>query len=224
MVKKANSSDQYTHLSNVRLGTEDGGGNIAFAGTSGTGMKLGVGEDADLAFGWEDITGPIETRGVGATDPDWEAIGGTVQSAFRFLLNHECWIPFHIPHDYAPGTDIYFHVHWLCSGTDTTNKVKWQFDYMYAKGHNQEAFPLGALPSPVTCEEASGAQYQHMVTETSAVTIAGLEVDGIVYVRLKRIANGATDVTDPVFVLTSDVHYQSTNMSTPNRAPNFYNV
>ena len=223
MTKKANSSSTYTHLSNLRVGTEDGGGNIAVPGTSGTGVKIGVGDDADLAFGWRDITGPIETRGLGATDPDWAAIGGSVMSAFKFSLNDTCWIPFHIPHDYAPGTDVHFHVHWLSDGTDTTNTVKWQFDYMFAKGFGQEAYPIASLPTAVTAEQASAGQYYGMVTETAAVTI-DLEVDGILYVKVTRITNGATDNSDGIFVLTSDVHYQSTNMTTPNKAPNFYNT
>lgn len=211
----------YTHVDKLQIGKNNStGGEIAIPSTATSGIKTGREPNQD--WGWRDITGPIETRGVGVNDPDWESIGGSIQSGFRFLLNHQCWIPFHVPHDYVPGTDIYFHVHWLCAGTDTTNTVKWQFDYMFAKGFGQEAYPIGALPSAVYAEQASAGQYYHMVSETAAITIANLEVDGIVYIRLKRIANGATDVTDPVFVLTSDIHYQSNNMATINKAPSFY--
>jgi len=186
-----------------------------------SGQGLLVDPDAP-AYGWRDITGPIETRGLGATDPDWAQISGSIMSAFKFSLNDTCWIPFHIPHDYVPGTDIHFHVHWLSDGTDVVNTVKWQFDYMFAKGFGQEAYPIAALPTPETAEQASAGQYYGMVTETAGITIPGLEVDGILYLKLTRITNGATDNANGIFVLTSDVHYQSTNMATKGKAPNFY--
>jgi hypothetical protein len=62
-----------------------------------------------------------------------------------------------------------------------------------------------------------------MVTETEAITIAGLtEPDGILYLHLSRITNGGTNNTDTIFVTTADVHYQSTNMPTTGKAPGFY--
>ena len=132
------------------------------------------------------------------------------------------WINYHIPHDYVVGTDIYLHVHWLPSGTDT-NSVKWQFDYTYAKGHNQAAFdPDGTT---ISAEESPpGVAYQHMVTETVAITVADMEPDGMLKVHIKRVTNGGTDNANTIFVDTADVHYQSNNLATPNRSPNFYNI
>jgi len=132
----------------------------------------------------------------------------------------------------VPDSDIFFHTYWLTNGT-STNNVTWQYTYAYAKGFNQGAFDFALANSPltdagiVTCQQAaSGTAYQHMVTETDGVSIAGLsEPDGIIYVNIKRITNGSpggADNADGVFVLTSDIHYQSTNMATINKAPGFY--
>ena len=195
---------------------DPGSGQGVYTYYNSTWNNLGVGPNP----GWRDILGTITTRGVGATDPAWAAIGGSVMSAYQFALNDVCWISYHLPHDYALGTDVHFHVHWLADGTDA-NTVKWQFDYMYADGHDQQAFPVASL-SQTTAEQASDTQYKHMVTESAAVTISSMEPDGIIYVKTTRIANGATDNADGIFVLQMDVHYQSTNMSTKNRAPNFY--
>jgi hypothetical protein len=128
---------------------------------------------------------------------------------------------FHIPHDIVPGADIHLHVHWLPSGTDV-NTVKWEFSYTFAKGFDQEAFDSAG--STISCEEAGpGVAYQHMVTETAAITISELtEPDGILHVRVKRVTNGGTDNADTIFMLTSDVHYQSTNIATIGKAPSFY--
>ena len=172
-------------------------------------------------FGWRDITAEVTVRGVGASDPTWSQIGSGPFYAFKFAVGDECWFSFHIPHDIAPHCRIHFHTHWLAGGTDV-NPVKWQFDYTYARGFNQEAFdPTG---STITAEEpGAGVAYQHMVTESEAVYIPTLtEPDGIIKARVARVANGATDNTDDIFMLTSDIHYQSTDECTFDKAPNFY--
>ena len=173
-------------------------------------------------FGWRDITAPIELRGVAVTDPSWTQIGSTVFYAYAFGVDDIVWMNFHVPHDIVPNGQIFFHAHWFTNGT-STNSVKWQWDYTYAKGFNQGAFDF-ASPTTVTAEEAaSGTAYQHMVTETVGQTVDGLtEPDGIIQVRLSRITNGGSENADTVFLTTSDIHYQSTNQSTYGKAPNFY--
>lgn len=177
----------------------------------------------DAAFGWRDITGDILTRGVGATDPAWTQVGTGPFYAYAFALNDVAWINFHIPHDIVPNSDIHIHAHWFTDGTDT-EVVKWQFDYTHALGFNQEAF--SETGANITAEEAGpGVQYQHMVTESAGISLSNLtEPDGIMQVRVSRITNGGTDNADNVFLLTADVHYQSTNMATYGKAPNFYGV
>lgn len=197
---------------------------------SGKGVQLGQfadGEDAD--WGWRDITSVIEVRGVAATDPSWSRIGSTNFYAYKFGLTDIVWMTFHVPHDIVPGSGIHFHMHWFPDGTDT-NTVKWQFEYAFAKGFDQAAFDFAHAESPevnsgtVTAEAAGpGVQYQHMVTETDAVSVPGLtEPDGLIHVAISRVTNGGTNNTDGIFGLTADIHYQSTNMATRGKAPNFY--
>lgn len=57
----------------------------------------------------------------------------------------------HIDHDYAMGTSLYFHVHWATASTDI-GTVRWGFEYTIAKGHQQQAFPA---TSTVYIEQAS---------------------------------------------------------------------
>lgn len=131
------------------------------------------------------------------------------------------WFEYHIPHDIVPLSPIHLHAHWLPDGTNT-QPVRWEFTYMFAKGFAQEAFdPAGEV---VLAEEAPpGVAYTHMVTESAAITLPTLtEPDGMIYVRVRRVTNGATDNTDNIFLLTADAHYQSTNMATEGKAPSFY--
>lgn len=246
-----NTSDRYTHLSNLSVGVDatigndltvtgdasvtgdlSTSGNLTATGdiatgddfiTPGlTGDAIKFGDTTTSTYGYHDIIGYIEVRGVAATDPDWSQIDATPFYGYKFAIGDKVFMMFHIPHDYVPGTDIYLHTHWIPNGTDT-NSVKWQYTYSFAKGHNQAAFNLTG--TTVTAEQAGpGTQYQHMVTETSAITISGLEVDGLLTVVVERITNGGTDNTDDIFMFTSDVHYQSSGLPTANRAPNFYNT
>ena len=196
-------------------------GDLILPDTSGSGVKLG--DKDSSSFGWKDITSSIEVRGVAATDPSWSQVDSTGFYAYKFSVADKIWMTYHVPHDIVPNTDVYFHVHWFPNGTDT-NTVKWQFDTAYATGFNQAAFGF-ASPTTKTIEQAGpGTQYQHMVAETTATDFSIVEPDGLIHCIISRVTNAGTDNTDDIFVLTADVHYQSTDGagSTVNKAPSFY--
>jgi len=189
--------------------------------TAGTGIMV----DLDVpSWGWRDITAEVETRGSGANDPTFNVYTGTNLRALQFsaTVMQECFVSFHIPHDYVPGTAIHFHSHWSnAAATPNTGNVVWSFEYSFAKGFNQAAFPAPTLVS--VTQACPATRYQHNIAETTAVTIAGLEVDGLILVRCFRDAANVSDTcTDAVFLHTCDVHYQSTNVATKQKAPNFY--
>lgn len=210
-LEAAQSGDTYLLPHDVRMA-----GQIITPNTSGIGMKI---DDTTPDWGWEDITGTIETKG-GGTDPTWSIIGAGPFYAYKFAVNDECWMVYHVPHNYAPGTDIYFHVHWMPDGTDA-NSVKWQYTYSIAKGHQQSQFSVTG--TTITSEQSPvGTAYTHQISETAAVSSTELEVDALIRVNIKRITNGGTDNGNGIFVDTADVHYQSTNVATKNKAPNFY--
>lgn len=144
--------------------------------------------------------------------------------AYRFSTSDAVWFCYHIPHDIVPDFPIHFHAHWTTNGT-STNRVTWEWSYMYAKGFDQGNFDVSGTIVKAS-QQAAGSAWRHMVTETEAVTIAGLsEPDGLIYCRLRRISNETSPIAnngDAVYLLTADVHYQSTDASTINRAPNFY--
>lgn len=193
-----------------------------FPKTSGTGIKI---DPTSPAFGWRDLTADIIVRGTGANDPSFAQYGAT--SFYQYQLSattmQQVFLVFHVPHDYVPGTQIYFHAHWSnAAATPNTGNVVWGFEYSFAKGFDQEAFPASAT---ATVTQASPAtRYRHMVAETTGVTITGLEVDGLILVRAYRdAAAGGDTCTDAVFLHTVDIHFQSTGyLTTKNKAPNFY--
>lgn len=171
---------------------------------------------------WEDNLTSLLTGRVGGTAPTLTAFGPTgTNDAYAFGINDFVYTSgFHITHDIKPDSKIYPHVHWTTDGT-STNTVKWELSFTYAKGHNQEAFPADTV---INLEQAaSGTAWQHMITEASdAQAFDAPEVDSIIVMRARRVTNAGTDNTDDVFGLFVDLHYQKDRFGTAQKAPDFY--
>jgi len=176
--------------------------------------------------GWRDIIGTPQEPVSGTGKPTWTQIASSGVYTWNYATNDIQYYAYHIPHDYVPGTDIHFHVHWFGSQT-AGNYTRWTFDYLYSKGHNQAAFPTTASSAAVEQQQNTTA-YTHMIAETAGVTISGLEVDGLILVKVTRVAptgGGHSDVSGGVFVPVVDLHYKSfATGSTRNKAPDFYGV
>ena len=182
-------------------------------------------------FGWKDLTGQIHVRGTGGSDPTM-SLYRTPLRQFQFTVNQEIFIEFHMPHDYAVGTDIFIHTHWSHILTTVTGgNVTWGFNVSYSKGHNQAAFDAVVNTSVVSA--ASIIQYQHIIPEiqlsaatptASQIQTSLLEPDGVLLVRCFLAAQNITTSggTANPFLHFVDLHHQSTQMSTKNKAPNFY--
>ena len=187
---------------------------------------LTVGETIDVfagqGGGWQDNIGVPKYRTTGLNIPSLVQVGATPFWALQFDLNDWAMFEYHITHDFVPGSAIYPHVHWFADGTNV-NTVKWQYQISLAKGHTQGAFNFGS-PTTLTVDQASGGLYYHMIAEIAdpGFSSANLEIDTIVLIKVTRITNGATDNTDNIFMVMSDLHYKSNGSPTKNKAPNFY--
>lgn len=188
-------------------------------------------------FGWRDLLGDIRILSPGANDPTLATYrGGIKQFSFSNAVINEAFSSFHVPHDYATGTDIHIHFHWSQIVVDSggvggiPGNVKWQAEVSYAKGHNQAAFISPVTTSVV--QAASGTQYQHLLAEVqlsasspsaSQIDTDNLEIDGIIIVRAFRDPTDVADTLNQVpFLHYVDIHYQSTGIPTKQKAPNFY--
>ena len=179
--------------------------------------------DITTQNGWADLTGYFASgKTPPASAPTWDDFV-TGQSAYTFDVGDYINILFHMNHDYKPNTAFFPHVHWSTDGVET-HEVKWEVSYSIAKGHQQGALSEFSASSVINLSQsASGLAYQHMVVEhETGITDSKLEVDSLIMMRIKRVTNGATDLTDTVFGLTADIHYETDRMATLNRLPNFY--
>lgn len=201
-----------------------------FPKASGVGIKI---DTASPDWGYHDLHGILLPDPDNANHAQYANYIGSIRQLQFSALNVEAFTQFHIPHDYAPGTDLFIHVHWSHDSTLVTGgSVTWAFELCYSKGHGQQPFSTPKVASVI--QSASTTQYQHMVAETACSTSGGsttqfdtddAEVDGVVLCRIYLDSNDITvsggGVPDP-FVHFVDLHYQSTGLPTKQKSPNFY--
>ncbi len=173
---------------------------------------------------WYDLTAPIISagrRGV-TSDFDWVNYNGTGIYQPRFSINEDGIINFHINHDIKRGSKMYPHVHWSCAGNNAS-PVHWELNYIYAARDDDSPIAFSSVQTKTLIGTPSGVSHTHHVTETSdANALDAFEVDTIICMQLKRVANGATDNTNDIFGHFVDFHYQRERFGTISKSPDFY--
>lgn len=184
-------------------------------------------------IGWRDLIGTVRPKISGVGSPTLDTLTGNVR-AFRYAVGEDGDNDYHIPHDYLPGSDLFFHPHWTHNGTNISGSLEITVYMTYAKGHQQASFHTQKIftvtDSGLTI--ANTPQLFHRIPEVQMSTPGGsasqldsniIEVDGLIQLHydvttIPTITGGATKP----FLLTMDIHYQSTGLATPQKAPNFY--
>jgi len=203
---------------------------ITLPKTRGTGIKT---DPAAPAFGWRDIIGKVIPKATGAGSPTRAVYNGGAIGQYSFVANDVYDMEFHIPHDYAPGTDVYFHVHWSHTGTSISGNVVFDIYHTYAKGHNQAEFPAekNLTVTYPTVDITTTPRYRHRIDESimsgasATATLMDrddIEPDGLVLATIKLTTLPTIGGGGKLFIHTCDVHYQSTNEATKNKAPDFW--
>ena len=226
---RAGKGSQLTHAEMDTNFTDLRDGVGAMIPKSGSGIKVGPVDTP--TYGWHDLIGTLQVYG-GAVEATRVTYRGGLK-ILQFTETDSAYIDFHMPHDWAVGTNLYIHAHWSHTATTVTGgSCTFGFELMYAKGHNQAAFSAPVTVSVM--QNASTTQYQHMIAE-GVCTVSGgagvlldldnLEIDGLIHCRVYLDSNdmlvSGGGVPEP-FIHTVDIHYQSTNVATKNRAPSFY--
>jgi len=175
-------------------------------------------------LGWDDLTSDLSSGKVaGANVPTWSTFRDGIDAySFSASTLNEIWITFHVKHDYAYGTDVYPHIHWSPTTTNT-GTVRWGFEYSVAKGHDQEAFPSTTIVYVETVI-GSNKQYQHIISEVSdGDAFNAFEPDSLILMRLFRDGGHANDTfPDAVIAFTADVHFQADKQVTDNKSAPFF--
>lgn len=203
-------------------------GSLSFPKTAGVGIKI---EDQ---YGWRDLIGDVAPKYGSGVAPAQALFLPNIRG-WAYSANDQFECIFHIPHDYAPGTDIYLHLHWAHNGTNITGTFTSDMFVTYAKGHNQAGFSP-AINAPITISGLTiqnTPQHLHRIDEVQLSTVGGsanklntslIEVDGLILISgvTSTIPSISGSSTNRPFIFTVDIHYQSTGVSTKNKSPNFY--
>lgn len=197
----------------------------------GQGAGIFVDSTGTPTFGWKDLLGDVKPDPGAAAPVSTNWNGNIVQT--RFSVGDGVTNNFHIPHDYVPNTDIHLHAHWsVASSAINGGTVRWDFEWTYAKGHNQAQFPAPMTKS--LTGTASTQKWTHQLHETQITATVGstsaldrslLEPDGVLTVRTVLGANSlavTSGSTPPPFLHYVDIHYQSNGCPTKQKAPDFY--
>ncbi len=197
---------------------------------AGTGILLNT--DTPPTYAWKDLIG-IEDSDAGGSAPTLKAYVDEVDQ-LAFNAGDALRYKFHIPHDYVPGTDLFVHVHFSHLRTDVTGgTADFEFKCIYSKGHGQEQFGASQINVPIVAPVSLLPRF-HSLTEVQLSAAGGagglldtdaIEVDGLILAHFEYATNNITGTIGPqpdVFVHTVDIHYQSSNIGTKDKIPNFY--
>lgn len=192
--------------------------------------------DSRISQGWNDLVAQVI---VNAGSPNAPTINNYRDGLYFFSFapsaTNECYVAFHLNHDYAPtGGDVgyegmvYPHVHWS-TNTTSTGVVRWGVEYTSARRDDSTGTVKFGATNTIYIEGTvgTGEQYNHQVNEpTTGNGIpngAILETDALILCRFFRDGSHPNDTfPDDVYLLTVDVHYPAFQAQTPNRTPPFF--
>jgi hypothetical protein len=183
---------------------------------------------------WEDLLGQIVAKTSGPTAPTYGVLNGAIEG-YSFAAADEASIMFHMPHDYALGTDVFLHFHWSHNGTAISGNMVTTFSATYSDGHGAGTFTntINSSMTYNTVNIATTPRYVHRIDE---VQISGPTAtasrfassiflpDGILGVKVvtTTIPTITGGTPNEPFLLLCDLHYQKNMFGTKNKSPNFY--
>lgn len=184
--------------------------------------------DTRTKSGWNDLVGEIGVRGGSPNAPTFTNYkGGLYLYSFDSNSTNECFIEFHVNHDYVHGTMMYPHMHFIPS-TNNSGVVRWGFEYTWARRSDstgQVSFPSTNTLYVNFTVSANQIDYHHVaeMSDGNGIPGTGIETDAVVLLRVFRDAGDPADTyPDPVFGFYVDLHYQCDHNQTPLRTPPFY--
>lgn len=213
--------------------------NLAVVGALSLDRSPTGGIKVEDTYGWRDLIGDITPRLSGSEAPTLAtlvATGSSLLKEYSYQAADKGDCIFHVPHDYAQGTDMFIHAHWTHNGTAIAGSLQIDFIATYAKGHQQASFPtpvvcpltvsnLNITNCPTLMHRVDEVQLSVAGGSSSKLNTTDIEVDGLILVTF--VVNTVPSISgspyaNRPFLLTVDLHYQSTGIPTKNKSPNFW--
>jgi len=159
-------------------------------------------EIGDLFYVYKDLPVQISTMKRGVGNPPGEGLeDGFPTLDFDDAVEQEVFILVHTPHEYAQGTDMYFHIEYFVDVVDAVVEryACWAVEYKLIKHGDIFTFLAGTAitfeshPVLITTSNKGLMTCDHLI-----IPSAILVNEGLLIVRLYRDAAGVLDTDDQV--------------------------
>jgi hypothetical protein len=172
---------------------------------------------------WKDQIGFGANRDSGTTPPSMVAMWSTLMFGPAYANGDQTFFFIQFNHDYAEGTDIAPHIHWVSdqASDQGTNTLRFSMSYMWANIGDQ--FPASLTTVSTAAHTVLGADVRkHMITSFGTVTGTGKKISSIFLARVYRNDPGSSP-SGNYFIIGMDPHYQvnsaGSNFETSKVAP-----
>jgi len=160
------------------------------------------------AICWDDMRVPINAvKLAGVNDPTWTAYSAGYLLAFapQAVEGNEERIFFiaQLPHSYAEGEDIEFHVHWVPE-TDDSAAVVWKLTYEWVGISGSFSSTSLIEATQIIDTEAD----KHFYTDLGTITGTGMGISSCLVCELRRHSSDGSDTFDDnAYLITCDFHF-----------------
>ncbi len=200
-------------------------------GAAGDGIKI------DSQYSWVDLIGDLTPKTNGNSIATWDTFRSNFKS-WAHPLNTTGDLQYHVPHEYATGTDVFLHLHWGHQGTNIAGTLTVELEISVVPRTLNN--PAAAMPAPVTititvpdltitnspqyCMRVDEIQISSAGGVNGLLNTADISVDSLVFVRylIKTIPSISGGIKNVPFIFNADLHIQSNIIGTKNKDPNFY--
>ena len=163
--------------------------------------------------GWDDLRFPVQALKINdARPPVWSDIitpGQTLAFEDKAIALQEEQVSFivQLPHSWAEGTQLYFHIHYAYPSSIPDTRSTWTLEYDW---QNEDGlFGLGTTTITTYTEYSDADVLKSQRVYFPAIDGTGKTLSSIIVCSLTRHSSDASDnYTDNVNLLEVDVHYQ----------------
>lgn len=168
-----------------------------------------------LSRGWDDVA-PYYINGQGSDVAAVGAYGTTGLAWYKFADNHakdeELQFSFQLPHRWAAGTDVHFHLHVVPSANGAGGNEDAVFQISYQWVNIGEAFSTTTMTTPTATTFRVGAAgaNKHTLWEFAALAGSGKTLSSDLVIILKRLSktSASDNYTGDVWLRYTDIHVE----------------
>jgi hypothetical protein len=177
---------------------------------------------------WAQVGGePSVVEGSGNAPELVPFIGGINAWSYGPSSLSEAFATSDLPFDWCPGTDLVYGVHWSPGNSTATGTVRFGLEFTHAWTYGQgdlSVFPATTTVyiQPTITEGTPYEHYLHFNAPADNFPASMAQQNMRFLVRIFRDGGNAADTfPDPIFIIGTDLFYQTDRLGTPTKAPPF---